>query len=140
MLRNRPKFESNTLFINSSKRAKTSHCAYFTRQRPQELSELTTLDGFLAVGSGTPNHVKAEMYEFGTGSWRAVDDYPFGNGKKITNNFMIYIDEMASYFIIAGYDGKTMSKIARFTEGVWYDAGKLETERVVSFRLFFCCF
>ena len=91
-------------------------------------------DGFLAVGSFDPSYKTAELYEFATGEWTELDDYPFGSSKSFSDYDMVYIPEILSYFVIGGYDGfYPMSQIARLTKGEWFDAGNLKTKRGVSF-------
>ena len=76
------------------------------------------------------------MFEFRTGKWMAVDDYPFTSDVFISYE-MIYIPEFLSYFVIGGADGTgiDMSQITMFTNGKWVNAGKLNLARVVSFLL-----
>ena len=100
------------------------------------------LDGFLTVGSGNPYHKKAELYEFGTGAWLEVDDYPI-EGTSVFNYDMVFIPETSSYYVIggqykgAGEESGPASQIGKFTNGFWSDAGQLKSVRIVSFRKFF---
>ena len=95
----------------------------------------STLDEFLAVGSYYPNNAKAELYNFGTGSWKTVSDYPFSS-KSVYSYDMLYIPDTSSYLVIGGSDGNGLSQIAKFFNGNWIDAGQLNLPRTVSFLLF----
>ena len=90
----------------------------------------------MAVGSKHPNNVKAEMFEFRTGKWMAVEDYPYTSD--VFNSYeMIYIPELLSYLVIGGADGTgaDMSQLAMLTNGEWVEAGRLNSARVVSFLI-----
>ena len=95
-----------------------------------------TLDEFLAVGSAYPANNKAELYNFGSGTWKTVDDYPFCRGMGCSDYDMLYIPETSSYLVIGGDSSRPISQIARFKDGAWSDAGKLNSARVVSFCSF----
>ena len=89
----------------------------------------------------TPDNVKAELYEFGTGVWTTVPDYPFGSAVAFYD--MVYISQTSAYYVIGGQDGFilstiTLSKIGMFKNGAWSEAGQLNTARRVSFYSFFC--
>ena len=90
-----------------------------------------TLDGLFAVGSYSPANVKAELFNFGTGAWTTVDDYPFTSSQGVTDFDMIYISETFSYFVIGG-KSPSLSQIAQFKDGAWFDAGHLNSARAVS--------
>ena len=94
------------------------------------------LDGFLAVGSSRPDNVKAELYDFGTGGWTTVQDYPYGT--YVAYYDMVYVPATSAYYVIGGYDGGSLSQIAKFKNGAWTEVGQLNTAREVSFSLFFC--
>ena len=89
----------------------------------------------MAVGSFNPHSVKAETYNFGTGAWKTVSDYPFGS--RVYSYAMVYIPAKSSYFVIGGSDGIGLTQIARLTNGVWSYAGQLNSGRAVSFVCFF---
>ena len=91
-------------------------------------------DGFLAVGSWSSYNKKAELYSFDTGTWITADDYPFGSGSGLADYAMLYIPETSSYLVIGGM--ASGSQIAEFKDGAWYDAGRLNSVRGVSFRSF----
>ena len=81
---------------------------------------------------------KAELYNFGTGAWDTVDDYPFGYGsyavaKAVYDYEMLFISEIRSFLVIGGYSGGMLSQIASFQNGVLSDAGQLNSPRQVSF-------
>ena len=91
----------------------------------------------MAVGSYSPYNIKAELYSFGTGAWKTVDDYPFGTGKGVYGYEMVFIPKTKSYFVIGGATGSNgknrVSDIAKLTNGKWTLAGKLNSARNVSF-------
>ena len=90
-------------------------------------------DGFLAVGSYSPNNAKAEVYDFGTGDWTTVPDYPHGV-RYVSDHDMVYIPQTSAYYVIGGYDGSDrISTIAMLKNGAWSEAGHLNTARTVSF-------
>ena len=91
------------------------------------------LDDFLAVGSYTPDNVKAEMFDYGTGSWTTVPDYPFASGSGFGYYDMIYVPATSAYYVIGGFDGNNLATIAMFKNGAWSEAGQLNTARHVSF-------
>ena len=93
------------------------------------------LDGFLAVGSYSPNNVKAEVYEFGMDAWTIVEDYPYAAGF-IVDYDMVYIPATSAYYVIGGNDGGDLSTIGMFKNGAWSEAGQLNTARQVSFFSF----
>ena len=76
-----------------------------------------------------------ELYNFGTGEWKRVGNYPFADGSFVNDYDILYIPEMSSYLLIGGAigSGQMSSQIAKFKEGVWSDAGQLNTSRAVSF-------
>ena len=88
------------------------------------------------MSSYNPDNLKSELFDFGTGEWKTVDDYPF-TSSRVTSYVMIYIPETLSYLVIGGSDGGTeivvLSQIARFKGGKWSDAGRLNFARRVSF-------
>ena len=66
----------------------------------------------MTVGSGNPYHKKAELYEFGTGAWLEVDDYPVNDETSVYNYDMVYISETSSYYVIGGqYKEKLVEKL-----------------------------
>ena len=95
---------------------------------------MDSVDGFLAVGSyssSEPN-VKAELFNFETGSWTEVADYPFSNGL-ISHYDMLFIPDLSAYFVIGGKnDWGSSATIAMFKEDVWSDVGHLNEVRYVS--------
>ena len=90
----------------------------------------------MAVGSRSPNNVKAEVYEFGTGDWTIVQDYPYG-AEYVAYYDMVYIPATSAYYVIGGYNGEFLSTIGMFKNGAWTEVGQLNTARSVSFSLFF---
>lgn len=96
------------------------------------------VDAFLAVGSYNPSNVKAELYDYGTGDWTSVPDYPFGSGSSVYAFDMLFIGELSTYFVIGGYDiNFSMATIAKFKNGAWSHAGRLNSARqVLSFIVF----
>ena len=99
------------------------------------------LDNFLAVGSYDYDNVnyvnnKAELYDFGTGDWTTVQDYPYAAGL-IVDYEMVYVPATSAYYVIGGYDGGDLSTIGMFKNGAWTEVGQLNTARQVSF---FCSF
>ena len=90
------------------------------------------LDGFLAVGSLT--HVKAELYDFVTGSWTSVSDYHQDGNGLIYGYDMLYIEP--AFYVIGGVytnsRAKRGRKISKFLNGTWSDVGQLKTGRKVS--------
>ena len=90
----------------------------------------------MAVGSSDQWHVKAELYNFGTGAWKLVDDYPFATFAVYTYE-IIFISEKNSFFVIGGSTGKygkdQVSHIAKLANGVWSSAGNLKSVRAVSY-------
>ena len=103
----------------------------------------TSLDGFLAVGGRSPYNVHAELYNFGTGVWTAVQDYPFSPRLAVSYYDMVYVTATSAYYVIGGVpesdEYERLATIAMFKNGVWSDAGQLNTARDVSFCLFFFC-
>ena len=77
------------------------------------------------------------MFNFGTGTWKTVDDYPFGSGSFVVGHDLLYIPETSSYLIIGGSDGpgKALFQIAKFKDVAWFDAGRSNSAHNVSFRL-----
>ena len=97
------------------------------------------LDGFLAVGSYSPYNIKAEVYDFGTGDWTTVQDYPYGVSRRYVAFYdMVYIPATSAYYVIGGYDGSDeLSTIGMFNNGAWSKAGQLNEARRVSLCSFF---
>ena len=93
------------------------------------------LDNILAVGSRSPDNVKAELYNFVTGSWAVTEDYPFADGSRISDYDMVYVGAKSAYYVIGGQndDWDRLSTIAMFRNGAWSQAGQLNTARNVSF-------
>ena len=81
----------------------------------------------MAVGSFKPYNKKAELYNFGTGAWKTVDDYPNPGlpGAGVYDHEMLYIAEIRSFLVIGGWNGPDgsdyLSQIAQFKNGIWYD-------------------
>ena len=53
---------------------------------------------------------------------------------------MVYVPETQSYYVVGGVAGSgygTLSEIAKFKDGVWSDAGRLNSARDVSLYYFF---
>ena len=72
------------------------------------------------------------MYEFGTGTWKTISDYPYG--EYLNNYDMLYVPDMSSYFVIGGNgESGVLSNIVKLKDGAWSDAGKLKTARYVNF-------
>ena len=94
----------------------------------------------MAVGSRGPNNVKAEVFDFGTGVWTRVPDYPF-SPSAVAYYDTVYVTATLAYYVIDGIsvsgDHDRLSTIAMFKNDVWSKAGQLNTARSVSFCLFF---
>ena len=86
------------------------------------------------VGSVWPEHNKAEVYDFGMDAWTTVEDYPYG--AEFWGFDMVYVPATSAYYVIGGYDGGSLSQIAKFKNGAWSRAGQLNTARSVSFYSF----
>ena len=93
------------------------------------------LDTILAVGSVTPDNVKAEVYDFDMDAWTTVQDYPYG-AEYVAYYDMVYIPATSAYYVIGGYDGGRLSQITKFKNGARTEAGQLNTARGVSFFSF----
>ena len=93
----------------------------------------------MAVGSSNQYNIKAELYSFGIGVWKTVDDYPYATGKGVYGYEMVFIPVTKSYFVIGGATGQNgegrVSHIAKLTNGPWYLA-ELKSVRSVRFFLF----
>ena len=89
----------------------------------------------MAVGSRSPDNVKAELYDFDTGSWAVTEGYPFVDGSGIAKYDMVYIAAKSAYYVIGGYSSGYLSTIAMFKNGAWSQAGQLNRGRRVSFSL-----
>ena len=89
----------------------------------------------MAVGSFNPGNVKAEEFDFETGSWTTADDYPYSDGSAIDRYDMLFIPEMAAYIVIGGEDGDyyDLGTIGMFRNDDWSPAGQLNTARAVNF-------
>ena len=94
------------------------------------------LENILAVGSWSPENVKAELFDFETGTWTITADYPFASGSYVAYYDMVYIPQASAYYVIGGHDGSNLNTIAKFKNGAWNEAGQFNTAREVSF--FFC--
>ena len=96
-------------------------------------------DGFLAVGSSEPPNAKAELFDFETGEWATVSDYPFSRHSRFFLHEMLFISELTAYIVIGGFDGydANLATIAQFQNDVWTNVGQLNTARTVSFRALF---
>ena len=90
-----------------------------------------------------PTNIKAEMYDFAKGNWTETEDYPFATGPAFFKYDMVYVPATLAYYVIGGVtssDTETeikLKQIAMFKNGVWTDAGQLNTGRRVSFSLYF---
>ena len=89
----------------------------------------------MAVGSFFPENVKAEVYDFGTGDWTTVQDYPYGD-EFVFYYDMVYVPATSAYYVVGGFSGRFLSKIGMFKNGAWSEAGQLNTARSVSFNSF----
>ena len=90
----------------------------------------------MAVGSNSPHHVKAELYDLVTGVWTTVPDYP-SNIATIAYYDMVYVPATSAYYVIGGSEtGWDLFEIAMFQKGAWSEAGQLNTARRVSFCFF----
>ena len=91
----------------------------------------------MAVGSLSPDNVKAELFDLGTGQWEDVADYPFSSLGSISSYDMTFIPEMSAYIVIggnAGYQDSSshpLTTIAKFHDDVWSKVGQLNTARTV---------
>ena len=99
------------------------------------------LDGFLAIGSLKPANVKAEIYDFAKDYWTETEDYPFAPGPGFSE---YYTPATLAYYVIGGATSsengaemEEVKQIAMFKNGVWTDAGQLNTGRRVSFCSYF---
>ena len=87
----------------------------------------------MAVGSLWPFNIKAEVYDFGTGDWTTVRDYPYAAGF-FADYDMVYVPATSAYYVIGGSNGYNgLAKIGMFKNGAWSEAGQLNTARPVSF-------
>ena len=83
------------------------------------------------------------MYNFGNNEWDAIIDYPFACGPRLDSYVMVFIPETSVYLVIGGRCGDGVSNdvnLARITmlkDGVWSDAGQLNSGRAVSFNSLF---
>ena len=93
----------------------------------------------MAVGSFNPGNVKAEEFDFETGSWTTADDYPYSDGVAFSRYDILFIPEMAAYIVIGGVDDDqyAISTIGMFLNDDWSQAGQLNTARSVDFKYFF---
>ena len=93
----------------------------------------------MAVGSYSPYNVKAELYNFGVGAWKTVENYPYAIGAGVYHYGMVFIPEKNSFFVIGGFTGEagrdSISQIAKLNNGAWSSAGNLKSVRGVSFCL-----
>ena len=65
-----------------------------------------------------------------------MEDYPGGDGSGIADYEMVYIGVKSAYYVIGGQDDtNSQATIAMFKNGVWSQAGQLNTARYVSFSL-----
>ena len=53
------------------------------------------------VGSYSPNNVKAELYDFGTGVWEVTEDYPFASGYLAFKGETVRISSFVGLFLDA---------------------------------------
>lgn len=76
------------------------------------------------------------MYDFATGGWTTVDDYPFG--RNVLYFDIVFIPDITAYIVVGGQIGGQFSdRIDKFQNGIWSNAGKLNSGRNVKFRSFF---
>ena len=92
------------------------------------------------VGSYDPYNIKAEMFNYGKGSWTTALDYPLASGSGFGYYDIIYLPERTAYYVIGGTDGTFLATIAMFKNGAWSEAGHLNTARTVSFCSVFFLF
>ena len=90
------------------------------------------------IGSngGPQKNIKAELFDFGTGGWTELGDYPYVDRDYYFAYAMVYIDDLSAYIVVAGYVSRAIKTIGMFKNGVWSDAGQLNTARNVIFCLF----
>ena len=91
----------------------------------------------MAVDSYSP---KAEIYDFGTGDWTTVQDYPYAGPVTgaVAGYDIVYVPATSAYYVIGGWDGFVrFSTIGMFKNGAWSKAGQLNMARNVSFYYFF---
>ena len=93
------------------------------------IPRIFTCTGYLSC----PTLIKTELYEFDTGVWMSLDDYPFVGETYVCHYDMVFIDEISSYLVIGGYNDGYLSQIGMLKNGVWSDAGQLNRVRTVSF-------
>lgn len=90
----------------------------------------------MAVGSAGPDNVHAELFDFVTGGWIVVSDYPFSTGSGFGEYEMLFIPEITAYCVIGGMNGQgdniVLATIALFQNGRWSNAGRLNMARNVS--------
>ena len=78
------------------------------------------------------------MYDFAKGYWTETKDYPFATGPDFFKYDMVYVPATLAYYVIGGNsDEEKLKQIAMFKNGVWTDAGQLNTGRRVSFCSYF---
>ena len=98
---------------------------------------------FLAVDSaGFLHALKAEFFDFKTGKWTTVENYPYNADKymdlptdipQVCHYDMLFIDELSSFFVFGGTDNVYLfNEIIKFQNGKWSPAGRLKTKRSVS--------
>ena len=80
--------------------------------------------------------MKAEFFDFGSDKWTNVEDYP--NTRVVDYPLwiceydMLYIPELAAYYVIGGADRSPSSAIVKFHDKVWSIVGQLNHPRKVS--------
>ena len=89
-----------------------------------------------------PANVKAEIYDFAKDYWTETEDYPFAPGPGFSEYDMVYTPATLAYYVIGGLTSSDsgeikLKQIAMFKNGVWTDAGQLNTGRRVSFCSYF---
>ena len=92
----------------------------------------------MVIGSngGAQKNIKAELFDFGTGGWTELGDYPYADRDNYFSYAMVYIDDLSAYIVVAGYVFGNIKTIGMFKNGVWSQAGQLNTARNVIFCLF----
>ena len=76
--------------------------------------------------------MKAELFDFGSDEWTNVEDYPNTRAQWICEYDMLYIPELAAYYVIGGADRSPSSAIVKFHDKVWSIVGQLNHPRKVS--------
>merc|ERR1711935_313614 len=132
--------ESVYLCFSSTSVETARHCyvsngpiEMFTRTRTESTHEhrYTRIgvmnETLLAVGSVSPNNVKAEMMWSKRSTWYSIDDYPFGE-YYICNAPIISFKN--AFFVFGGYvDDSASSTIAKYDDSTWRKVGNMKHSR-----------